>query len=84
MYRTIEAGRGLGAGGIGGFSITGLVSPADAALIAAAPDLLQLAHELSIECGECSGTGVMPDGEPCDDPVCCRVREVIARAEGRS
>lgn len=57
-------------------------------LIAEAPALLALAHEYAAECGECGGTGVMPDGnggdEPCDDPQCQRVRALIARAEGRS
>lgn len=56
---------------------------ADAPLIAAAPDLLQLAHEYAAECGECAGTGLAPDDTPCDDPQCQRVRAVIAAAEVR-
>ncbi len=60
----------------------------NAALIAAAPDLLALAHQYASECGECSGTGLAPDGnggdEPCPDEYCQRARAVIARAEGRA
>ena len=61
-----------------------------AALIAAAPDLLALAHQFASECAECGGVGEVkqgtdPTGEPamyhCD--ACFDIRTVIAKAEGR-
>lgn len=70
---------------------------AHARLIAAAPDLLALAKKLASECAECRGrgytfsddgiTGFGPDDreptrEACAD--CADIREVIAKAEGRS
>lgn len=53
----------------------------DARLIAAAPDLLALAHQYASECGECAGTRICPDDEPCMD--CAEIWRVIERAEGR-
>jgi hypothetical protein len=55
---------------------------ANAALIAAAPDLLALAHCYATECGECAGTRVCPDDEPCTE--CQFIWDVINKAEGRS
>ena len=66
---------------------------ANARLIAAAPDLLALAHQVAGECAGCNGHGeiVVNAGpshdaqfqtEPCPD--CADIRAVIARAEGRS
>ena len=57
------------------------VSPADMALIAAAPELLALAHQYASECGDCAGTRVCPDDEPCT--VCADIWAVIDRAEGK-
>lgn len=55
--------------------------PDDAHLIATAPALLELAHIYASECGECAGTRVKPDDEPCDE--CEFVWLVIDAAEGR-
>jgi hypothetical protein len=55
---------------------------ADARLIAAAPDLLVLAHQYASECGECAGTRVCPDDEPCTE--CADIWRVIDMAEGRA
>lgn len=54
------------------------------ALVAAAPDLLILAHQYAAECTECDGLGTdMNEPEqPC--PQCADIRHVIAKAEGRS
>lgn len=54
----------------------------DLALIASAAKLLMLAHCYADECGECGGTRVMPDGEPCDE--CAFIWAVIDKAEGRA
>lgn len=51
-------------------------------LIAAAPDLLQLARVYATECGECAGTRITPDDRPCEE--CADIWRVIDRAEGRS
>ena len=53
---------------------------ADARLIAAAPDLLALAHQYASECGDCAGTRVCPDDEPCTE--CTDIWRVIDKAEG--
>jgi hypothetical protein len=63
-------------------SVTGARREADAALICAAPDLLALARQYAMECGECAGTRVCRDGSPCTE--CAYVWAVIDRAEGRS
>ena len=70
--------------------IVGYISPANARLIAAAPDLLALAKQYASECGECNGTGEV-DGDPERDsyarvncPDCADIRAVIAKAEGRA
>lgn len=55
---------------------------ANACLIAAAPDLLTLAHQYASECGDCAGTRVCPDDEPCT--ACADVWRVIDKAEGRT
>lgn len=57
-------------------------SEANARLIAAAPDLLALAHQYASECGDCAGMRVMPDDEPCT--ACADVWAVIDQAEGRA
>ena len=62
-------------------TVTVAESETDARLIAAAPDLLTLAHQYASECGECAGTRVMPDDEPCEE--CAYVWRVIDQAEGR-
>lgn len=58
------------------------VSAADMTLIAAAPDLLALAHQYATECGDCAGTRVCPDDEPCTE--CADIWRVIDKAEGRT
>lgn len=66
-----------------------MVSEADMALIAAAPDLLDLAKQFASECAECGGTGEIRVGHhdradtvnPCG--CCDDIRAVIDRAEGR-
>jgi len=57
---------------------------ANARLIAAAPDLLELARQYASECLECSGLGYTlgPKAEHVDCPDCEGIRAVIARAEG--
>lgn len=55
---------------------------ANARLIAAAPELLALAHQYASECGDCAGTRVCPDDEPCT--ACADVWAVIDKAEGRA
>jgi hypothetical protein len=52
-----------------------------AALIAAAPDLLELAKAYAGECYECAGAGITPENEGCEN--CRHIRAVIARAEGQ-
>lgn len=51
-------------------------------LVDAAPDLLALAHQYAAECGDCAGTRVCPDDEPCT--ACADVWAVIDAAEGRA
>ena len=51
-------------------------------LVAAAPDLLALAHQYASECGECAGTRVCPDDAPCTE--CGFIWDVINKAEGKS
>ena len=66
---------------------------ANARLIAAAPDLLELARQYASECAECGGdgtieagenidkaAGMIPERQPCPD--CAGIRAVIAKAEG--
>ena len=59
---------------------------ANAQLIAAAPDLLDIAKQYASECLECNygdgATGKGSEGEPCEG--CADLRAVIAKAEGRS
>lgn len=64
---------------------------ANALLIAAAPDLLELAKRYASECGECAGTRIVAELDdvgqwaadvPCDD--CAFIWETIDRAEGRT
>lgn len=52
----------------------------NAALIEAAPALLELAMQYATECMECAGVGVTLDNEDCAD--CRDVREIIAQATG--
>lgn len=66
-----------------------LARPANARLIAAAPDLLALARRYAAECGECGGSRLVlveraPDeyaDAPCEE--CTFIWEVIDQAEGR-
>jgi hypothetical protein len=57
-------------------------------LTEAAPALLALAHQYASECGDCSGTRIVPPtieggpDEPCEE--CVDIWQVIDRAEGRS
>lgn len=44
--------------------------------------LLALAHQFASECGECAGTRICPDDEPCT--ACSDIWSVIDRAEGRT
>lgn len=53
-----------------------------APLLAAAPDLLALARQYAMECGECAGTRVCPDDHACTE--CADIWSVINKAEGRS
>ncbi len=65
---------------------------ANARLIAAAPDLLALAHQYADECGDCAGTrvvvgeynavGTYMGDEPCT--ACTDIWTVIDKAEGKS
>lgn len=50
--------------------------------VAAAPDLLALAHQYASECGECAGTRVCPDDAPCTE--CGFIWDVINKVEGKS
>jgi hypothetical protein len=54
-------------------------SEADARLIAAAPELLELAKKYRRECGNCGGGTLDP---PCED--CADIRLVIAKATGEA
>ena len=54
---------------------------ADAALIAAAPDLRVRAHQYARVCGDCRGERVFSDGSSCES--CTDIWRVIDRAEGR-
>jgi len=60
---------------------------ANARLIAAAPDLLELAEQYASECGECNGSGrditLLDNGEygpDIDCEACADIRAVIAQA----
>lgn len=55
-------------------------------LIVTAPDLLALAHQYVRECGDCSGTRVVPNGRGGDEPCteCRDIWAIIDKAEGRS
>jgi hypothetical protein len=44
--------------------------------------LLALAHQYATECGECAGTRVQPDDEPCSE--CAFIWKIIDQAEGRA
>lgn len=81
-YFHIEAGR---AEEDGGWEIAGYMRPADARLIAAAPDLLTLAKKYARECGDCSGHRMVPDGKGGDEQCteCTDIWAVIDKAEGR-
>ncbi|MFO1394674.1 MAG: hypothetical protein U1F09_12995 [Steroidobacteraceae bacterium] len=59
----------------------GKTGEANARLIAAAPDLLALARQYASECGDCAGTRVCPDDEPCTE--CADIWRIIDKAEGR-
>lgn len=69
-----------------GLSLTGYVRPADAHLIAAAPDLLALVKQYASECLDCNygdgPTGKTPEGDPCE--WCGDTRALLAKVEGRS
>ncbi len=77
--------------GIGG-RFTSEQELANASLIAAAPDMLTMLRQLAGECAACGGSAEIVRGrgpapedeysEPCDD--CHDIRQVIAKAEGRS
>jgi ribosomal protein S27E len=63
----------------------------NAAVIAAAPDLLALAHRYADECAECGGNGVVwtntqdpQDAKEVQCQDCADIRTVIDRAEGRA
>ena len=62
--------------------IVGTPLTGNAPLIATAPALLALAHQYARECGECAGTRVMPDDEPCTE--CAFIWQTIDKAEGRA
>jgi hypothetical protein len=59
---------------------------ANARLIAAAPDLLELAHQMARECCDCNygggATGLGSEGAPCES--CGHIRALIEKAEGRA
>lgn len=57
---------------------------ANARLVAAAPDLLELARQYAAECGECDGTGNIGNFDTGDQhcPDCFGIRAVIAKATG--
>lgn len=61
---------------------------ANARLIAAAPDLLDLAKQYASECAECNGTGRTTNPQytqhEVDCPDCEGIRAVVAKAEGHS
>lgn len=65
--------------GVRGDQVT---AEANARLIAAAPNLLALAHQYASECGECAGTRICPDDTPCTE--CEDIWRVIDQAEGRA
>lgn len=66
----------------------GKTGEANARLIAAAPDLLALAHRYAGECGDCAGTRLDPagneDGSACPCMACEDIWAVIDQAEGRA
>ena len=64
--------------GVRGDQVT---AEANARLIASVPDLLALAHQYASECGDCAGTRVCPDDEPCTE--CADIWRIIDKAEGR-
>jgi hypothetical protein len=67
------------------------VARANALLIHAAPDLLELAREYAEKCAECNGTGTVSTRErdpqeskdvPC--PACAHIWAIVDKAEGRT
>ncbi len=54
----------------------------NADLIAAAPKLYALAQQYASECGECAGTGVCPDDEPCEE--CLFIRVILDEINGKA
>lgn len=85
-YRTIQGGDGCFMSGTG-FELTGFINPADARLIAAAPDLLEAAKKVlfSIECYELLN---MPkekwtEYEEMMAPAWAELKLAIAKAEGK-
>ena len=76
-----------------GTMVCQLARPADAALIAAAPELLLLARQLASECAACDGSGERVvnkhHGDAIDDeseqcPECADIWSVIHLAEGKA
>lgn len=67
-----------------GRSVHDAISDADAALIAAAPDLLAALESLTHLC-HCAGTGTLLPAygtTPCRSPQCIAARAAIAKARG--
>jgi hypothetical protein len=70
-----------------GGGITEAEAKANAVLFATSPDLLALARQYASECGDCAGTRVCPDDEPCtasEDytqpcPDCADLRAILER-----
>jgi hypothetical protein len=61
-------------------TMQGPTGEANARLMAAGPALLTLAYQFAQECGDCAGTRICPDDEPCTQ--CRDIWDVIATAGG--
>lgn len=75
---------------VNGGAIADLEARANAALFAASPALLELAHKYADECAECGGTAMIwthphdpQDSVSLPCPDCADIWAVISRAEGQ-
>lgn len=77
-YHAIDAGAGIGPGR--GFGLCGFMSPADARLIAAAPELLEALYGVEIRLSALESIGIELDND--QEVILREARAAIAKATG--